>query len=174
MRQAIEVECPVPALANTSTRRSRFKLQREKKLQQEAVREALDLMGRRPELPCKVTLHRIASTRLDSDGPVMALKYVRDTVARWIHGLPETIPLLKDGRPVLDKAGKPKTTRPPAPDGPNDQIEWAYGAQIVSKKREPVVDSKGRPKLTKGGRPKMRGVTGTRIVIEEVGDLAAE
>ena len=166
-RQAFEIAVPVPPLANTSTRRARFKLHREKAEQQNAVRRHLDLMGRRPSLPCRVTLVRISRTRLDSDGPVMALKYVRDTVARWIHGLDEVVPRMKNGRPVLDPRGRVEMTRPEAPDGPNDGITWAYG-QRPTKKMLLVLDERGRPELTASGRPKRCSYQAVRIVIEEL------
>lgn len=148
-RQAIEVVCPVPPLANTSTRRARFALHHEKAEQQKLVRSHLETMADRPQLPCRVTLIRIAHSRLDTDGPVMALKYVRDTVARWIHGLDEIIPLRHHGRLVVDKRGRVKTTRPHAPDGPKDGITWAYGQSYS----------------------KTVGMQAVRIVIEDLADM---
>lgn len=145
-RQAFEIVVPVPPLANTSTRRARFKLHREKAEQQGTVRMHLEIMADRPRLPCRVTLIRVSRSTLDSDGPVMALKYIRDTVARWIHGLDEVVPRMKDGRIVLDSRGRAKTTRPHAPDGPNDGITWAYGQQ----------------------RTKRTGYQAVRIVLEEL------
>ena len=125
--QEIEIGTPIPSLANTSTRRRSAALARDKAEQQNRVRRALDLRAHRPTMPCVVRLTRLAARRLDEDNVVGALKYVRDTVARWAHGLAETTPALTAGGQIrLTKRGRLATTRPRAPDGPQDGICWLY------------------------------------------------
>ncbi len=127
-RQTIEVRTPIPSLANTSTRRRWGTLASEKAHQQDSVRRALDVRGKRPTLPCIVRLTRVCSMRLDDDNVIGALKYVRDTVARWVHGIPETLPARRAGGQLkLTRRGHIATTRPRAPDGPGDGIVWQYG-----------------------------------------------
>ena len=44
----------------------------------------LNLMGARPELPCKVVMTRGAPRLFDDDNVVHAFKCVRDEIASWI------------------------------------------------------------------------------------------
>jgi len=124
------------SISNTSTRVYWRDLNRDKRAMQDRVSKELRRHLTRPRRPCIVTMVREAPRRLDKrDNLNGAFKYVRDTIARWAHGLAETVIARdKQGRPRLTKKGRVKLTRPHAPDGPDDGIEWAY-AQV--KAREP-------------------------------------
>ncbi len=134
--QDILIPVQIPSTANT--RAHRFSRNTQKADQQDQVRRYLDMMAVRPQIeaPGKcskifvhVTMIRVARGRLDQeDNLPTAFKAIRDTIARWVHGLDETVPRMKDGLPVIVK-GKLKMTRPHAPDGRKDGIAWAYQQQ---------------------------------------------
>ena len=120
----VDIAVPVPSLANTTSRMPWRQHASLKSKQQNEVRRQLDRLAIKPTLPCRIQLVRVAWRMLDDDNLAGALKYVRDAVARWAHGLPEVVPLIHDGRAVLDRRGRLRMTRPAAPDGPNSGIEW--------------------------------------------------
>jgi hypothetical protein len=117
----------LPSLANTASRTAWGIQVKEKKARQNRLARELRKRFVIPELPCTVTLIRESPRMLDpKDNLPGALKYLRDTVARWAHGLDETIIARdKHGFPKF-KRGKVQMTRPHAPDGPKDGIEWEY------------------------------------------------
>ena len=123
-------------ISNTSTRVFWRDLNRDKRAMQDRLAKAIRAHLKRPRLPCIVTMVREAPRQLDRrDNLNGSCKYVRDTIARWAHNLAEVvIDRDKEGRPRLTKKGRVKTTRPHAPDGPDDGIEWDYD-QV--KAREP-------------------------------------
>lgn len=134
-QQDILIPVAVPTVANQ--RKHRFAKNDQKAKQQDEARLYLEAMGVRPELegPGKctrifvvVTLIRVSRGSLEDDNLRTAFKAIRDTVARWAHGIPEKVPRMKDGRPVF-KGGKIRMTRPRAPDGAKDGIRFRYGQQ---------------------------------------------
>jgi hypothetical protein len=124
----------LPSLANTSTRRAWGIQAKEKATRQDRLARELRAHFVIPELPCMVTLIRESPRMLDvKDNLPGALKYLRDTVARWAHGLNEqVIARDKRGFPKF-KRGSAQMTRPHAPDGPKDGIEWDYD-QVKSRR----------------------------------------
>lgn len=155
MIQDILIPVAMPSIANRATRVARQVQQREKAAQQDKVRRYLDQMAVRPWLsPPAITVEvefiRLGRGMLDDDNLPNACKYVRDTVARWAHGLPETVPRKKHGRVVINKRGVVQMTRLHAPDGPRDGIRWraekqqrsrANGVRIIIRQLvHPVVD----------------------------------
>lgn len=129
------VAMPMPSWAN-STMHWSGKAKRE---QQNIARRALDMeLPKLPALqwPLAVRFTRRAKRPLDlEDNLSMSTKYVRDTVARFFKGLPETEPRRhKDGSVVVVR-GKVKCTRPHAPDGEKDGYIWLPVEQELSRGR---------------------------------------
>jgi hypothetical protein len=125
----LELELKVPSVSNR--RVNYHQAIADKGRQQDATRAALDELLERPPLPVLVILTRVSARRLDDDNLAGAFKAIRDTVARWIHGLEERVPRLVDGRPVLTAKGV-AMTRPHAPDGEADGITWLYAQRSSS------------------------------------------
>lgn len=144
-RLEVRVPCKVPNLANS--RRHWYGLARDKADAQDKVRAALDKVRaeRRPPVDAavQVTMIRVSWAKMRDVGAGgnlgTSLKYIRDTVARWLRGVPETVPKLKDGQPVLDKKGRPKLTRPPAPDAEGAGLTWRAGQVLGKRGSEGVI-----------------------------------
>lgn len=136
-------------------RGSRHAMGRLKRTQQDELRRQLDLRATRPGLPCTVELRPVVARlgSFDDDGRIDVFKYMRDTIARWLHRLPETVPRVDAwGHPVI-KNGKLQMTRPHAPDGAKSGITWVY----LPERRSDVL------RVVPGKRRRQR-VTGIEII----------
>lgn len=128
--QSVFLEGKVVSIANVATRSSRRELAKAKARMQDQLRRLLDALTR-PEPPVFVTFVVQARGEFDlGDNVPTAMKYHRDTVARWLAGKPERIPVHRNGVPVIHR-GCLKMTRPPAPDDDSAPYRWFYEQQLT-------------------------------------------
>lgn len=82
----LTIYAPTPNDSNRSKGKHWGELKRIHDAQKEAVANALMVYRTdRPRFPVIVTMVRVSPHRLDKDGLGTSLKYVQDSVARWLH-----------------------------------------------------------------------------------------
>lgn len=85
MHKIIELHLPIKTVSEANCSEHWTKKHKRHKLQKYWVRVVFLQHNPKIDLPCKIKLTRISSRKLDSDNLQTCLKYIRDSVADYIH-----------------------------------------------------------------------------------------